>query len=240
MSKGKVRLVTFDVFNTLIKVRGSVGKIYSQTAAKYNLRFDESTLNRCFRASFKEQTRLCPVYGTQSNVSTKAWWDEVVKKTFTTAGFENTTESREKTLRELSNDLFRDFGTASHWQTFPESASVLEALVEKKLRLGVISNVDERLEKILEDLKLRSFFNFVICSSVVGLSKPSPKIFRLALSKSGVTAEETLHIGDDVDLDYWPALATGMKAFLVDRTGKVNGGNGDHILKDLTQLLLHV
>ena len=243
----KLHLVTFDVFNTLIRVKGSVGKLYSQAAAKYNLHFDEAVLNRCFRASFDDQTRVCPEYGAGQEVSTKAWWGEVVRKTFKAAGYNNnTTELGDRTLQALSDKLFRDFVKPSHWETFPESASVLQSLSKKGICLGVISNVDERLEKILEGLNLRSFFSFVICSRVVGVGKPSPRIFRMALSESGVTAEETLHIGDDADLDYWPAVSLGMNAFLLDRTGEtthlkiINGIKREHILKDLNQLLLYI
>lgn len=49
------------------------------------------------------------------------------------------------------------------------------------VKIGVISNWDDRLHKVLEAMKLRPYFDFVLTSTVVGVEKPDSAIFQLAL-----------------------------------------------------------
>lgn len=55
-------------------------------------------------------------------------------------------------------------------------------------------------------------------SGLVGVEKPDPKIYEIALEKAGnIAPEETLHIGDSFRKDYLPARSIGMHAVLLDR-----------------------
>jgi putative hydrolase of the HAD superfamily len=92
-------------------------------------------------------------------------------------------------------------------------------------RLGVISNFDERLYKILENMNIDGYFDFVqIPSSCQGFAKPSEEIFhatRMLASgqscndSSTLEASQFLHVGDSVELDYRAARNTGFKALLL-------------------------
>jgi putative hydrolase of the HAD superfamily len=54
--------------------------------------------------------------------------------------------------------------------------------------------------KVIENLKLDKYFDFVIASSLVGCEKPNKSIYEQALKLAGnVYAENALHVGDDVD-----------------------------------------
>ena len=78
----------------------------------------------------------------------------------------------------------------------------LDALGAMGVRLACISNSDGRAEQHLVDCGVRDGLEFVIDSQLVGLEKPDPRIFRLALERLGVRAARTLHVGDsDVDRD---------------------------------------
>lgn len=53
---------------------------------------------------------------------------------------------------------------------------------------------------------------------MVGVEKPDPKIYKMALEMAGnIAPEETLHIGDSMRKDYTPARSIGMHALLLDR-----------------------
>lgn len=55
-------------------------------------------------------------------------------------------------------------------------------------------------------------------SGVVGVEKPDPRIYKIALEMAGnVAPEEALHIGDSMRKDYTPARSIGMHALLLDR-----------------------
>lgn len=83
------------------------------------------------------------------------------------------------------------------------------------LRLGIVSNSDGRVEQALEAAGLREFFDVVIDSSLVGIEKPDPAIFRAALDALGVSPEETLYVGDLYEVDVVGARAAGIEAVLL-------------------------
>jgi bacterial leucyl aminopeptidase len=88
---------------------------------------------------------------------------------------------------------------------YPYIPGILQQLKSDDLRLGMISNTGNETEasmkKVLETSRIYDFFdqNLLIYSSVVGISKPDPEIFRLAATKSGNgnTPANCLFVGED-------------------------------------------
>ena len=63
-----------------------------------------------------------------------------------------------------------------------------------------------------------SEWDFGVFSGLVGVEKPDPRIYEIALEKAGnIAPEEALHIGDSMRKDYIPARTVGMHALLLDR-----------------------
>lgn len=93
---------------------------------------------------------------------------------------------------------------------------VLRELKRRGYRLGVISNADGTVERLLEEVGLRSHFELVIDSGSVGVEKPDPRIFRLALEGMGLQPHEAVYVGDVYEIDVVGARAAGMRAFLID------------------------
>jgi putative hydrolase of the HAD superfamily len=91
--------------------------------------------------------------------------------------------------------------------------NVLEKLSHAGLKLGVISNFYGNVEVLCKEFSFDTFMNVILDSAVVGLKKPDPKIFELALSKLQVTAAQTAFVGDSFERDMMPAKALGMKTF---------------------------
>ena len=83
--------------------------------------------------------------------------------------------------------------------------------------LGVISNFEEWLERLLDRLGVRSYFSVAIVSGVEGVEKPDRRIFELAMDRAGVTPEVSVYVGDNPEFDVGPALAAGMYPVLLDR-----------------------
>ncbi len=95
--------------------------------------------------------------------------------------------------------------------------STLEALAGRGIRLAVISNWDRRLPDILRSLEIFEIFETVTVSSVEGVEKPSSEIFHRTLERLGISAGETIHIGDSPLEDYAGAETAGLGAALIDR-----------------------
>lgn len=83
------------------------------------------------------------------------------------------------------------------------------------LRLGIVSNSDGRVEEALAASGLRDYFDVVIDSSLIGVEKPDPAIFRAALNALGVGPEEALYVGDLYEVDVVGARAAGIEAVLL-------------------------
>lgn len=214
----KVKLITFDVTNTLLRMRGSVGEHYAAVANKYygatQLLFDPDKTGEVFVKAYAEVTRQKPNFGYSNGISSEDWWHEVVHKVFSTLGLNDL-----RVLRSISNQLYTDYCYKEKYELFPEVQNVLQKLRQSgEIKLGIISNFDERLELILEQLEIRHFFDFVLCSRLLGVVKPDPIIFTTALILSRVKkASEVLHIGDNIELDYNAAQAVGFNALLISR-----------------------
>jgi len=99
----------------------------------------------------------------------------------------------------------------------PEAASVIDGLKREGLLVAVISNTEDgRLRDSLEAAGLFEKFDLLVDSHLVGCKKPDAAIFRLALERLGVEAEEAAFVGDSYAHDALAARAAGMRAVLLD------------------------
>lgn len=139
-------------------------------------------------------------------------------------------EARELDLKTLQVLRFKLLGDRYDWQTmdwakisarylkhlgreavlYPDTRMILDALTENYI-LGVLTN---GIETVQRERMLRSglgdrFKSFVI-SSAYGITKPDPRIFRIALDTMSVSAGETLYVGDSVTSDMAGAANAGI------------------------------
>jgi HAD superfamily hydrolase (TIGR01509 family) len=114
-----------------------------------------------------------------------------------------------ETLRRLHAERHLWCGIA------PDTHDALARLRAAGLRLGVVSNSDGRVEEALEAAGLRDYFDVVVDSTLAGVEKPDPAIFRPALEALGVPPEDALYVGDLYEVDVMGARAAGMPAVLL-------------------------
>lgn len=136
-------------------------------------------------------------------------------------------------------ELFARFGRADAWEVYPEVPGVLAELDARGLRLGVVSNWDERLPGLLAELGLARHLDAIVYSAGVGVEKPHAAIFRHALARLGAEPGTAIHVGDRLREDVEGAVAVGMEALLlVRRSGgePADDGPAPGDLPDLTPL----
>jgi len=119
--------------------------------------------------------------------------------------------------------------------TFPWVAETLEQLKSEGYRMSVISNADGRVEQQVRDLGLEGYFDRVYDSAVVGVQKPEPEIYELALKDFALRPEEALFVGDVFCIDIWGANRVGIPGLHLDPLGLYEGWPGARI-RDLRQL----
>ncbi len=124
--------------------------------------------------------------------------------------------------------LWPDHRRRNFWSLVP--AGLVEALGRLRSRgvpVAVISNSEGFLEEILEEQGILPAFDLVIDSGVVGVEKPDPAIFRIALDRTGVAARRALHLGDTYATDVLGARAAGVRVALIDPYGHLSGRHPD-------------
>ena len=111
----------------------------------------------------------------------------------------------------------------------------------KRFRLVLVSNFYGNIQTILKDFGLLDFFDEIIESSVVGVRKPDPAIYRLGVDAMEFAAENVLVVGDSFSKDVVPAKAVGCRVAWLKGEGwggeVINESVPDVIITDLAQLL---
>jgi putative hydrolase of the HAD superfamily len=140
---------------------------------------------------------------------------------------------------EVFGRLEREFTDLGNYRLFPDVAPTLERLAVAGYRLGVISNFEAWLERLLEHLGVARHFEVEVISGVEGVEKPDPAIFRIALERTGLRGEEAVYVGDLVEFDVAPAVSVGMLGILVDRRGRFPDHDGPRVtsLEEVPDLL---
>ena len=108
-----------------------------------------------------------------------------------------------------------------------------------KYKIGIISNfaIPECVEKLLKTHGLDKLLGAVVVSGAVNKRKPSPEIFKGTLKALGVSASETVFVGDTLDADIEGAKAAGIKAVYIQRRiEKVQNVAPDYTIKSLSEL----
>ncbi|NXL67102.1 HDHD3 protein, partial [Chordeiles acutipennis] len=230
----RLRLLTWDVKDTLLRLRLPVGESYAAVARAHGVPVEPATLTRLFREVYRAQSQRFPNYGRDSGLSSRQWWVDVVKETFRLSGLRE-----DGILTLMAEQLYTDFCNAQNWELLPGANQTLSQCCQRGFYMGVISNFDRRLENILSHCNLRHHFHFVLTSEDVGFAKPDRRIFEKALHLAGVPPEQAAHVGDDYTRDYRAARAVGMHSFLLRAAGQSQEPEvpPEHVLPTLSHLL---
>ncbi|MBN1596068.1 HAD-IA family hydrolase [candidate division FCPU426 bacterium] len=206
----KHKAVFFDAGNTLFEIQPSVGELYAQVAKEYGVRFKAGALETLFRKEWQRRSGGGHFTSPQSKGQERAWWYDLVKSVVDRLGGLKPFDAYFERLYDL-------FASEQVWRLFPEVPEVLKECRRRGVVVGIVSNWDSRLMTICDRLQLSGYCTFIIASAAVGIAKPDPAIFQLALERAGVTAQEAMHVGDSVEDDVYGARAAGVDALWIWR-----------------------
>jgi putative hydrolase of the HAD superfamily len=221
-----IRAITLDVNGTLIHPP-RLFEIYTEVLGRHGIEVDPFAVESVIRLVWQELA-CAARFGEDRFAShpegARGWWGRFADRVCEHLGVE-------RPSRFAKSELYDRFAKAEAWEIYPEVPRVLDRLTAKGVRLAVVSNWDERLPGLLEELDLAAGFQAIVYSAEVGAEKPHPIIFEHALRLLDAPPSLTLHVGDRRREDLEGAQAIGMQALLLDR----HKGQGD--LEDLTGLL---
>ncbi len=216
-----IRAITFDVGGTLIEPWPSVGHVYAEVAARFGVKDiapDQLTAN--FMRAWKARTNFD--YSLAS-------WSAIVRETWGEAGA--------RLPAEYFPAVYERFAAANAWRIYDDALPALNALARRGLKLGVISNWDERLRPLHARLGLDHYFSSIVISCEVGATKPDPRVFRRAAAELAVTPDELLHVGDSHTMDVLGAEKIGALGRQVVRSATVLEPWQIRSLQDVEKLL---
>ncbi|KAJ2697280.1 Haloacid dehalogenase-like hydrolase domain-containing protein 3 [Coemansia sp. IMI 203386] len=228
-----IRLITFDLFDTLYKPTQPIGRTYAQPLWDHGLDIAEETIALSFTKSFKRTHSEYPNYGKNQNLTSSQWWNLVIQRTWTSAGVDLQSHPL---LEQVIPKVIQHFATGFGYMMFPEVPKVLKHIRRKGIKIGVISNMDDSAEEILKHLGIREYFDFVLKSITVEIEKPDQRIFEMALAAANIPAYDALHVGDSVVYDFEPARKCGMEALIVSRNDKDKVSLDPHYIDSLERI----
>ena len=120
---------------------------------------------------------------------------------------------------------------------FPGAIETLEYLKDKYV-LHIITNGFEEVQAIkIKANGLKKYFQTITTSEEAGVKKPFEGIFRLAFEKSGAKAEESLMIGDDIEVDIVGAKNVGMDQMFFNNNGNSYNDEATYEIRDMKEII---
>jgi len=143
------------------------------------------------------------------------------------AGVARATGVPEENVAEAVERLERAWKSIKAWRRMvPGAIDGLRLLAETGVGLGLVSNSDGTVAEQMVAAKVCQVgagegvpVLVVIDSAVVGIEKPDPRIFTLALEALGTEPGNTVHVGDAVFADVAGAHAAGLRPLHLDPHG---------------------
>lgn len=204
--------VFFDVGNTLLYPYPSVAEVVRQVLSEEGHCHDLSAIDDLMPLVdeyYEDRYREDDTFWTDED-ETSAVWVGMYSLLCRRLGIDVDAE-------RIARRVYDEFGDHSRWRPYDDVVPAFERLKARGIRIGLISNWDRRLGALFTGLGIDPLIDTVISSAEVGLRKPDPRIFELALERLGVSAADSAHVGDHYYADIVGAGAVGMTPVLIDR-----------------------
>ena len=146
---------------------------------------------------------------------------------------------KEELAHEMGTEFLRL--TNKYFRLLPDAEKVVKYLASK-YPLTIISNGFKEVQYYkFEHSGLAPYFTHTIISEEVGINKPQPEIFRIAIERNGITADEAVMIGDSYTSDIAGAKAAGIDQVWITNEGvkelRSEGVTATYIVPKLTDVM---
>lgn len=221
-----MRAVFFDVGGTVVRSKAARWRILQGALLPLGITIAEADANRAYRRLDTEYAGLTYPTDRETGAGRRFWtgYDRRLLSILDIPYSQKADDAIQSAFEDLVSRP-----TGENYEAFPDALPCLLAIRSAGLKTGAISNADGRLSGILRATGLEEHFDLVVNSSEERIAKPDPRIFRIALDRLGVRAEESVHVGDLYHFDVLGARAVGIRPVLIDR-----GAGESHEDEDLS------
>lgn len=208
------KAIFFDWYNTLARYKPSNEELQLTACQAFGLSLEPKVIWRAIPLAdqyFYEENTQSPVEKRSLTEKTEIYrrYEEIILEA---AGVKVTKELALGILMKV-----RELAKGSTFVLFDDTLPTLKLLKNKRLILGMISNLPEDKLPVCQELGLTSHLDFIITPREAGADKPDPSIFLAALNRAEVKASESIHVGDQYYFDIVGARNAGIKALFLDR-----------------------
>ena len=228
----RVRLLSFDLDGTLLDGGGS----------------REAILSTCKLLATKTDVDAAKLLKANSQVW-QNYWPEV-EGMWTLGAMSGAAVSQEAWRRTLlacgCNESLARLAVEAHKQKAGRALRLFRDvreminLLKPRLHLALITNgASDTQRGALRILDIEKVFDKIVISGEVGVAKPDPSIFSLALHSLGIGPENCWHVGDSLRTDVEGAINSGLTAVWLNRIGTLRGEGDpepDYEIHSLTEL----
>ena len=229
-----IKAVLFDMFDTLMMIRKN-HEFYSPSLLRMYKYLNSKGVNVSFDTFQNAYIKTRDGLYVKADVNLEEPHFNVrVSETLKSLGYDYADSS--PLVAAASAEFCEEF---MKFVYLDENTEKLLHSLHGKYKLGIVSNfaIPECVDKLLKTHGLDKLFDAIVVSGAVNKRKPSQEIFERTLKALGVSASETVFVGDTVDADIEGAKAAGMKAVYVQRRiEKADRVLPDQTIKSLSEL----
>jgi putative hydrolase of the HAD superfamily len=230
-----IKAVLFDMFDTLMLIEKN-HEFYSPSLLRMYRFLKENGIDVPFQRFNSAYISVRDRLYSEANLNLEEPHFNIrISETLRSLGFNY--DASNTIVTAATNEFCEEFMT---YVRLDENAKAVLKDLHGKYKLGIISNfaIPECVFKLLKSSHLDWLFDVVVVSGAVNKRKPSPEIFRRTIDILGVSATETVFVGDTVDADIEGAKAVGMKAVYLERRVQKDSQkfHPDQTIKSLSEL----
>jgi HAD superfamily hydrolase (TIGR01549 family) len=200
-----IKAVVFDLYGTLICLQGKT-KVYQRLFKDIGLN-TKSELKQAIKTAFTQDFNSL---------------ESLIKKIRPKSDIKTTDYEKELEKEIKSAKLYTD------------SIPTLSKLMEKNIKLGLISNLSSPYKKPFFSLRLEDYFDAFLLSCDIGLLKPDPAIYRKIAQNLELEPSSILMIGDSLQSDVNGPISIGMQAIHLCRNNTIP--NSINSLEDILEM----
>jgi len=204
---GSAQAVFFDFGDTLASLQPGKEVLFVKAARSVGLELELESVRRAYQiVDFHNK------YSSVTVTDRDAFYDNYNRQLVEVLGISSQ-------FPGLGPALIEHFKREKHWTLFDDAARSLSRLHESGRPLALVANWDKKLPALIEQLGISEYFSCVVASEAVGVEKPDPAIFQLALAELSLRVPEqtVLYVGNEYRADVLGARAAGLTPVLIDR-----------------------
>ena len=207
-----IRLITFDLDDTLWDVRPALEAAEGAQWSYLNARYPSLTLAATPTAQISELRRALLKEKPELMHHISLFRQSFIERLLQHHGISDDEAA------SAASEAFAAFLSRRHdVALFADTHSVLTTL-GRQFTLGALTNGNADVRKT----QIGSCFDYAWRAEEFGVSKPDPALFHKAFEQAGVLADQVIHVGDCHDNDVSGAISAGAKAIWFNPEGSVS------------------